>query len=75
MKVVLPTISFFDKASEVLLLEKYALTISTERLAIESSSTVQVKLTVVPLGQIGLGLSLTNVIEIGAGTIEVILHH
>ena len=68
MNVVLPILFSLDNASEILPLEKDVLTISTERLALVLSSTVQVRVMLNPLGQIGLGLSLTNVTEVGAGT-------
>ena len=68
MKVVLPTFFKLGKANEVFLLEKYALTMSSERLVIELNSTVQVRVMIDPLGQIGFGLSLIKVTEVGAGT-------
>ena len=67
MYIVLPICSL-NKGSEVFLVEKDALTIITERSAIELRFTVQVRVTLDPLGQTGLGLSLIKIIEAGAGT-------
>ena len=41
---------------------------SSERLVIELNSTVQIRVMIDPLGQIGFGLSLIKVTEVGAGT-------